>query len=398
MLWDALRSRLESDGTRYGVGLMVGTSLDGIDLCLVELADPFDLRPPRFVAGDTVPFELVDPELLRGLAEGKAASALTFADFAVRLREEHERAVRGFLGEHALSSDATAYVAVHGVTVSHRPGATEPHSWQLLDAEGLAARLGCVVFSNFRAAEVARGGHGAPLAPVVDELLRRSDDADRAILNLGGIANVTLLPAGDGEAIAGDVGPANMPLDLLWRRAGVGGAYDTDGATAMRGTVSDELLRHLLAQEWIERPLPRSFGREEFGEAWVRELETRDASLELADRLATVVELEFQATQHFLERVAPDGWRRRTQRPLEMFVTGGGVHHRGLMHSLARLPGVELSSIAALGEDPDHKEAYDFAVLGWLRLCHRHASGQASRGASGECVLGSIHFPDARDL
>jgi anhydro-N-acetylmuramic acid kinase len=398
MLWHALRSNLESGGARYAVGLMVGTSLDGIDLCLVELSDPLEARPPRFVAGATFPFEISDIELLRGLAEGRLASAATFAGCAFLLRGDHERALREFLRLQAIEIDAIAYVAAHGVTVSHRPAEASPHSWQLLDAEGLAARVGCVVFSNFRAAEVALGGHGAPLAPVVDELLRRSDEADRAILNLGGIANITLLPAGEGDAIAGDIGPANMPLDLLWRRAGAAGAHDAEGATASGGDASAALLRHLLAQPWLERPLPRSFGREEFGESWVQELEAQDASLGLADRLATVVELELRATKVFLERVAPRDWRRRPQRPLELFVTGGGVHNRALMQSLARLAGVNLASIAALGEDPDYKEAYDFAVLGWLRLCHRVASGQRSRGATGEAVLGSIHFPDARDL
>lgn len=385
MLWDALRRRLETDAKPKAVGMMVGTSLDGIDLCLVELDGASDVRAPRFLHGETRAFEISEAAFLRELAEGKAAPASVFAGCAFTLREDHERALRAFLASHGISPHELAYVAAHGVTISHRPNSAGPHSWQLLDAEGLAARLGCPVFSDFRAAEVALGGQGAPLAPIVDGLLRASGERDRAILNLGGIANITLIPAGGGECVAGDIGPANMPLDLLWRRGGEDGGHDPGGARARSGSVDADLLASLLRQEWVERALPRSFGREEFGEPWVEALEAESPARSLADRLATVVALEVEATRVFLERIAPADWRAAPGHELELFVTGGGVHNAALMDALGALDGVSVDNIAALGEDPDFKEAYDFAVLGWLRLCHR-----ASRG----CVLGAIHFPD----
>jgi len=375
---------------------MVGTSLDALDACIVDLPAEDDDAMPTLRGGCAVPFRCVDPARIRAIAEGESTTAEEIAGIATALAADHETAVREAARRCEVEPDELRYVSVHGVTMSHRPKGDRAHSWQLIDAQALAARLRTLVIADLRAADVALGGEGAPLAPVVDRMLRASATHDRIVLNLGGIANLSLLPAGGGRVWAADIGPANMPLDLLWRADGRDG-YDVDGKTARRGSCLPELRDELLAEAWVRAALPRSFGREQFGQRWIDGLVARSPEATLEDRLATVVAVEAEAMRIFLADVAPSDWRSDEANSIELYLTGGGVHHRALFDALAGLDGVDARSIAELGEDPDLKEAFDFAVLGWLRVLHRHAGAHETSGASADAVLGSIHFPDPKD-
>jgi len=370
----------------WAVGLMIGTSLDGVDAALVEFDPEGAVEPKGFV---TTP---LDPDLtarLRAAAEGEALSAAEWTELEGAVTRAHETAVRG-VAPGALQRGRLAFVAAHGVTVRHAPA--EAQTWQLLDGAGLAARLEVPVVCDFRRGDVALGGEGAPLAPLADLALRVSPTHDRVILNLGGVANLTALPAGADDTSrirAGDVGPANLPLDELCRRHHHEG-IDRDGAVALSSAPDPTLVSTLGTQDWIRRPLPRSFGREEFGPAWVDALEAV-APHPLAVRLASVVEVEAMAVAVFLQEIC-GAWRAAPARTLEVFVTGGGRHNAALLAALARhLPDAALRGMEDAGVSPDAKEAVDFAWLGWRALRGIASDTPPLTGARRPLVLGSLH-------
>ena len=380
-----------SEVTRWAAGLMIGTSLDGIDAAVVGFDD--DLRTARVAGHRTLALEAVDPERLRAIASGATTTAGELSALGFALVDDHFRAVQAACAAAGVPRDALHWVAAHGVTLWHAPAERGGHGWQLLPGAALAARLDRTVVHDFRSADLALGGHGAPLAPIADRRLRSSPDEDRVVLNLGGVANLSALPAGGERVFAADVGPANLPLDELVRRHDPGGpGYDLDGAMAAAGTPIEEVLERLAGGAWLRAPVPRSWGREEFGPAWVDALEALVPGAALADRLATVVALEARAVAWLLEH-GFGAWRRAEARPLHVLVTGGGRHNAAMMRALASaLPAATVDGIEIVGEDADAKEAVDFALLGGLCL-RREPSGAASTtGARHDAVLGSVSW------
>lgn len=377
---------------------MVGTSLDGLDAAVVAL-DPQDDpdRPTlRLLGHATVPLQALDAAALRRAAGGAPIDAPTLSAWRPALAADSARALDAACARAGTATGELAFVASHGVTLFHAPA--QGHGWQLSGGPWLATRAGVPVVDDFRAPDLAAGGQGAPLAPLCDLRLHAAAGRDRGILNLGGIANLSLLPAGaraGREVVAGDVGPANLPMDDLVRAMDPGGpGFDRDGALAARGEVDERLLRSLLSEPWVDRPLPRSFGREEFGAAWQQALRDHMPPRELPDLLATLVALQAEALARFVARAGD--WRRAPGVPWELFVTGGGRHNPTLIDALgARLRQegpVELHGMEELGIDPDAKEAVDFALLGWLALAARPAAGE---DADRPLVLGSLHWPHA---
>jgi anhydro-N-acetylmuramic acid kinase len=384
--------------TIHAVGLMCGTSLDGIDVALVEAPGFEHLEELSLRAHRVFPFVDLDAARLRDLASGAPTTAEELSDLRFRLARDEEAAIRGLLAsETSWQSEEIDYVAAHGITVCHRPGAAPGHGWQLHAGAVLAARLGCPVVDEFRAADLALGGQGAPLAPIVDFALRRSPDEDRAILNLGGVANLTLLPGGCesvGEVICGDVGPANLPLDAIAREH-LSRDYDEDGAVAGHGTADKDVVEKCLDAPWVRAALPRSFGREEFGASWVRDIETAMPRAEIADLLATVIEVEVGALEIFLREF--DASRNLDGRQWRCYVTGGGRHNQAwLARAREQLAPIEFVGIEELGVDPDAKEAVDFAFLGGQTCRRRRAMQSELTGAAHDLVLGSIHDPWGR--
>lgn len=380
------------------VGLMVGTSLDGVDAALVEAPSLARLEELRLIEHDTLAFGEGEDRRLREIAAGASTTAEELSALRFGLVRRHEEAV-GALGRRAgLDAARLDWVAAHGVTLWHAPGPRGGHGWQLHCGAALAARLGCVVVDEFRAADVALGGEGAPLAPLVDLGLRATFEEDRGILNLGGIANLTLLGAGvsrTDELVAGDVGPANLPLDALCREE-LGRPFDEGGEVAANGRPLETVVEAVLSEDWVRRSRPRSFGREEFGPAWLEDLRRRAVGASAADLLATVIEIEVRALEIFLREQA-GGWRRRPDRSWSLYLTGGGRHnHAWRRRAEARLEDVRVRGIEELGVPADAKEAVDFAFLGGQTLRRRRSGNRAITGAARDLVLGSVHDPHGR--
>lgn len=335
---------------RRAIGLMSGTSLDGVD---VALLDTDGERIAAFGPARTFPYAEADRELLRratrdarGLADRSARpGALAKAETLVTLR--HAEAVEAFMAAVAADAAAIDVVGFHGQTVLHDPA--RALTVQIGDGAALAERLGIATAWDFRAADMAAGGQGAPLAPVFHRALARAAGiAEPAIfLNLGGVANITYVGR-DGELIAFDTGPGNALLDD-WTRERTGRPFDADGRLAAAGTPSEALLAAFLAHPFFELPPPKSLDRDAFS---VDSL----AQLADADGAATLLQFSVRSVAAALD-LLPD-------RPRVCYVSGGGRHNAALMRSLKdSLDGIEVLRLEALGFDGDATEAQAFAFL-----------------------------------
>lgn len=345
------------------LGLISGTSADGLDAALIEIRG----GRPDLLAARTFPYPA---PLRRRVLAAPRASAAELAALHADLGDFFARSAKQFLR----GKPRPAVVGSHGQTVFHIPGRA---SLQLGDAARIAAALGIPVVSDFRAADIAAGGSGAPLAPILDEILFGDLSGGTVALNLGGIANVTYVR--DGRVRAGfDVGPANAPLDAVCRLAG-GRPFDRDGRRARKGRVDERLLARLLAAPYFRKKPPKSLEREDFGEAFVRPL-LRGRSA--ADLLATLVELCAASVERAVRR-----WCTPSAR---IVVSGGGARNAFLLERIANRTGLPVETP---GLDPDAKEAVLFALLGAFRLKKRPGNVPAATGAKRRAVLGAVYLP-----
>lgn len=365
-------------------GLMSGTSLDGIDVALVSFAGEGE-RPDaaRLVAFHTEGYEPDFRTRLRRACGEVPTGALSSLSFALGRR--FARALGAALAAAGVEPGQLVAVGSHGQTVWHGPSDAEGgHTLQIGEGAVIAERLGVPVVEDFRVRDVAAGGQGAPLTACFDRLLLGSPDASRAIQNLGGMANVTGLPAegSGGTARAFDTGPGVALIDGAARRLSGGRmAFDEDGRTAAGGTVDEGALAEWLEDPFFEAPPPRTTGRERFGEAALERWLGRHPELSLGDALATLTELT--------ARSAAGAYRFLGFEPEEVYLCGGGARNRELWRRLEeRLAPVPVRPLEALGWDAEAREAAAFALL-----ARQHVLGHPVRlgwatGASGPRRLG----------
>lgn len=370
---------------------MSGTSLDGTDVAFAEIdvcdADP---KRPRFdvnlIAAGFAPYPARLRERLQSLRHGQPTPIAEIAALHYELADVYAGAVERVAGEAKIALAEVAAVGLHGQTVWHAPpssGAAVPSTLQLGQPDVLAERLGVAVVSDFRARDIAAGGEGAPLVPFADFVLLAAPDEDRVILNLGGIANVTFLPAGGGlsDVLAFDTGPGNLIVDGL-AVALTGQPLDADGALAASGTPDNALLAELLGLPYFALPPPKSTGAELFDAAFVARL--RDSPLSPADMLATATSLTALSIARALADFLP-------RLPARVIVGGGGAHNRTLMAELrAALPGVVFDTHDAHGIPGDAKEALAFALLACATLHGIPSNVPSATGARGPRVLGTL--------
>lgn len=394
----------ESRHVRLLAGCMSGTSADGIDTALVRLeGDP--LAPSwEITAFRTDPFSSQLREQILAAAAADSTTILHGAYLHAQLGEAYAEALQSLLDQAGIPPGDVDGIGLHGQTVFHdpegrfpfttAPGEVQaeacPVSLQLGSAAVVAERLGCDVVHDFRSRDVAAGGQGAPLVPYADAVLLRSSDNDRVAQNIGGIANLTWLPAGHGlDGVIGfDTGPGNMVLDGLVRRGtGESRTFDTDGELAREGKIIPELLDTWLSHPFLSRDPPKSTGREDFGDPFVEAVWDRwGKKYPLADLVATAVEFTAEsiarAYGRFLPQVGAD-W--------EVVVSGGGARNPVLMERLSRrLAPARLMVSDELGLPVDAKEAVAFALLADAFLMGVPAGIPAVTGARKPSVLGSL--------
>ena len=347
-------------------GVMSGTSLDGIDVAVVEISG----RRVETIGFTCTPYSEPVRSAILGVDGPKALSHLSF-----QLGELYARAVLRAVRRYG----PVELIGCHGQTIYHEGGT---HTLQIGEAAVVAERTGVPVVSNFRARDIAAGGQGAPLVPYVDYLLFRHPKRARIALNIGGIANITVIPAGaaPGDVVAFDTGPGNMVIDALAREMGL--PCDRGGKIAASGRVDRALLDDLLADPYYRRPPPKSAGREQYGAAFVARL--KSSGLPMPDLIAT-------ATVLTAATVAMGVGMHRL--PTDLIVSGGGVHNPQIMAHLAGfLPGIAISTSTDHGIDADAKEAIAFAMLAHQTWRKRPSNLPSATGAKHAVILGGITF------
>jgi len=365
------------------IGLMSGTSMDGIDAALVNFGDhrcnvsatcafpyPDDLRN-ELLAASRKPAECTIDRI--GQLDRWVGDC--FRDAALRL-----------IADAGVDARSITAIGSHGQTLRHQPRAARPFSIQVGDPNVIATGTGITTIADFRRRDIAAGGEGAPLAPAFHRWLFSDPDRNRAVLNIGGIANVTMLSAGSDKVIGFDTGPGNSLLDG-WLRSHRDLAFDDDGQWAKQGTIDEKLLGTLLADPYFEQPPPKSTGFEYFNGGWVR---TKIASLGGAgkaanDVQATLAELSARTIATSILKFAPD--------IDDVLICGGGVHNSDLLGRLRTyLSGVNVTSTEEYGLHPDWVEAAAFAWLAKRCLEGQPGNLPDVTGADSAQVLGAIYL------
>jgi anhydro-N-acetylmuramic acid kinase len=392
-VWWPLRRPAEGE-SRLVVGLMTGTSADAIDAALVQFRGEGLAAQHRVLAYHETP---LDDGLRREVLDVASAETLEperLMRLDAALGERYAEVVHELLRGAGVPARDVAAIGSHGQTVRHLPrhaGAGRALTLQIGSASVLAERTGIAVVSDFRTRDTAAGGEGAPLVPIADWWLFRSTTESRVLLNLGGMANVTHLPANTGldRVTAFDTGPGNAVLDGIVGDATAGLARRDDGGRrAAAGKADEGLLAELLADPFFTLPPPRSTGRERFGAGYAARLREigEPMGLSLEDLLATAVELTARtvadAVREFLE---PHGGVDA------IYASGGGVHNPTLMRALARqLEPMRFERLDQLGVAPEAKEALAFALLAYLSLCGAPGNVPGATGARHPVVLGHV--------
>ena len=383
-----------SEGSIRAVGLISGTSMDGIDAAAVEIAEGPPLRA-TLRAYALYPYPAAIRTALLEVCRAGAGSALEACRLDMVLGELFAEAALAVLAQADWQPAEVALIGSHGqTTVSDMSNGTlagrRSYSTQQLGHPSvIAERTGITVVGEFRARDIAAGGRGAPLVPLLDLLLFGRPGHPRALLNLGGIANLAVLPASldPAQVVGFDTGPANMPMDAVMRLTSEGRErYDPEGSIAAQGKVDEELLGQLLEHPFIQAPPPKATGSEDFGEEFAAALLADYPQFTRPDLLATLARFAAEAAALALRR-----WSSAQEPPEEVLAAGGGTHNRTLMHYLAQaLAPIPLRTLNTVGGQVDAKEAILFAVLGYLTLRGKPGNLPSVTGAAHPVPLGSI--------
>jgi anhydro-N-acetylmuramic acid kinase len=375
--------------TRLALGLMSGSSTDGVDVALVRIRPEPERFHARVVAFRCDPYPApLRRRLIRaaegevGLGEAAELDVLLGAVFA-------ERAL-ALLARLGIASSRVDVIGSHGHTLLHRPPQPRRPAFSIQAGSGdvIADRTGIPTVTGFRGRDLVAGGQGAPLVPYVDHLLFRRPGRVRALQNIGGIANVTVVADTADRTVAFDTGPGNAMIDHAVALA-TGGRrrYDRDGRMAARGRIDRAVLERLHAHPFFARPVPRSTSRETFGAALTERLARGRTSAR--DLVATLTRFTAESIHRSYREHVP-----ARLSPAEILVSGGGAHNRTIMAHLAELfRPVPVRPLHRFGFDPDSKEAAAFAILGHETLAGRPGNLPSATGAARPVVLGRLSLP-----
>jgi anhydro-N-acetylmuramic acid kinase len=386
--------RSRSRGT-LALGIMSGTSADGIDVALVRAKR----RSASLENFASIPFSRSVQQAILQLAEGRPVSTAEISQLNFLLGEVFADAALAACKKFRVSPSQIDVIGSHGQTVFHQGtpvpfnGRSVASTLQIGDPSVIAVRTGITTVGDFRPADMAAGGQGAPLVPFVDYMLYRNPRIGRVALNIGGIANVTVIPAGAtlSNVFAFDTGPGNMAIDALVRHFTRGRRrFDRNAEMAAQGTLLPGLLRTLLADKYFSQRPPKTTGREQYGEAYLRRLlahgEARRAKPEDLIRTATIL-TALSIVDAFHRFISPK------TKIGELVVSGGGARNPLLMAQIAAgLAGIKVRDAGELGVPADAKEAFAFAVLACETLRKRAANVPGATGAKRAVILGKVCY------
>lgn len=364
------------------IGLMSGTSLDGIDVVLMA----FDDTQTKLLATHYVPYETSLREQIFSLCQPGFHELERLGELDVWLAKEFANAINALLMKEKLLPSQIKAIGSHGQTIRHYPNNTHPFTLQIADPNTIATLTGITTIADFRRKDIASGGQGAPLVPAFHQyLLQKYDDVDRAVVNIGGIANVTLLTKQKSAVIGFDTGPGNLLMDA-WVSLYQQKRQDIDGNWAASGKICDSLLKNFLDDPYFALSSPKSTGREYFNLQWLKKFQ---AVKEIApeDVQATLAELTVQSIVQSIEAFIPAG---------EIVVCGGGANNGYLMKRLQQISAnsFAVTTTEKYGIHPDWVEASAFAWLAYQTMHHQTGNLPFVTGAKKAVILGGIYHPN----
>jgi len=370
-------------GSEIYAGLMSGTSLDGIDAVIVD----FSVFPPTILFCNTWPYGDDLKQRIQDLCESDTASLDTLYSLDAELGERYADAINNAIEIAGLDAASITAIGCHGQTICHSPNSRFAYSTQIGDPNRLAALTGITTVADFRRKDIALGGQGAPLASAFHQFLFRSPEENRALINIGGIANISYLAANFETPVTGfDTGPGNSLLDhWIQRHKNVG--YDEQGAWGASGKVIRPMLERMLDEEdyFTSKP-PKSTGTDYFNSTWLEHF--LPAEYDAADVQTTLVELTAVTIADAISRLQPEP-------PSSCYICGGGAHNHYLLERLGRaLPACNIKTTDDLGMNPDFVEAIAFAWLARERLQLRSGNLPEVTRASKSTILGGIYAAD----
>jgi len=388
--------KMEAKDSRWILGLMSGTSMDGLDIALCEFKGNGTNTEWKLHAFETMPHTPIYKEGVRKVFARKDAFAEDLLALHQEIAEDHALKIQNVLDRWGLEPERVDMIASHGQTVYHAPGHQAGTQYpdrnltlQLGDGDVLAAKTGIVTISDFRQKHIAHGGEGAPLAPYGDVLLFSDEKEDRVLLNIGGIANFTYVPSRSSSlpVISSDTGPGNTIMDAYMREH-FSKPYDKDGRTAEKGVIHESLLKSLLEHSYFDQSFPKTTGPEVFSMEYltqrIRALGGEKISHE--DVMATLNAF----TAHSIAQALKPYGSENTG----IYISGGGGHNPVLVQQLKdMLPQTRIKSTALLGLDPDAKEAVIFALLANECLFGEPWKYPVAGGGMPPVTMGKISFP-----
>ena len=376
---------IASKPKRIVLGMISGTSVDGIDAALCELEGAGAATRYRLLKFETVAYQ---PELRRRIFRSFEPSATVdeLCQLNVTVAEAFAAAAKQTIANAGLGVEQVDLIGSHGQTVRHLPDGAPPSTLQIGDISVIAQHVGITTVGDFRPADMAVGGQGAPLVPLADYLLFGDETKGRLLLNIGGISNVTVLPAGATreQVTAFDLGPGNMLMDAAANHfSGGEEPFDRNGDMAARGQIDRILLERLLEHEFLQRQPPKSTGREQFGVSYFEGI-SETAELDPEDMLATLTAFTAQSIIRGIHSFVAAELH-------ELWLGGGGAQNKTLVrHLIEGFPELKVGSFSGLGIEPSAREALAFAVLANETIAGQTGNLPSATGAQRGVILGKI--------
>jgi anhydro-N-acetylmuramic acid kinase len=359
---------------------MSGTSADGVDAALVD----FSGASPRLIASHYAPYNLELRKQILDLCHPGENEIHRLGELDIALAHAFADAAKTLMNNASITADKINAIGSHGQTIRHAPNNAYRFTLQIGDPNTIAAKTGITTIADFRRKDIALGGQGAPLVPAFHYHLFASDKIDRAIVNIGGIANVTLLPRGEQKSIIGfDTGPGNALMDY-WIFTHQNETHDKAGAWSAKGTVNQTLLQNMLADTYFKSPAPKSTGREYFNHQWLQS-HLKKMNINPVDVQTTLTELTAVTITNAIKQNLSGG---------EIYICGGGAHNAHLMSRLQALsaPAFTVQSTETLGAHPDWVEAIAFAWLAQQTMNKKSGNLPSVTGAKQAGILGGVYY------
>jgi len=385
-------------------GVMSGTSADGVDVAHVRISPTQDKTTPKLklLAHAAFPYPKKLREAVLAAMDAPAISTADLARLHWRLGEFYGDCVAEAQQQSGIHAQL---VGIHGQTIYHQGNALQylgkplRCTWQIGEASEVATRTGLPVVSDFRPADMVAGGQAAPLVPMFDRVYFASAKRNRVLQNLGGIANMTAIPAGTGQLLAFDCGPASVVIDACMQTL-FGKPYDRNGATAKRGSVARKVLEQALKLAYFHASPPKSCGREEFGKAYAAKFiaDCKRSGASDADVIATATALTAESILDAYRNIVWPflGQHAPLAKPTDYIAAGGGTKNATLMRAIREglePIGINVTTIDAMGVPAQAKEAMAFALLAWLRWHDQPGNVPSATGARKPAILGRISLP-----